>query len=122
MPVQNSNDSLGETLDQKNCIPCRGGIPPLDKESAENLLKGVSDWKLIEGALKVQRNYAFDNFVDALEFTNKVGALSETENHHPDITLGWGYCSIIFYSHKINGLHENDFIMAAKVSELYKSF
>ena len=110
-----------QTLDQKTCVPCRGGIPPLDQESAEALLKNISDWKLIDNGLKMQRNYAFDNFVDALAFTNKVGEVSEKENHHPDITLGWGYCSVIFYSHKINGLHENDFVMAAKVSALYNA-
>ena len=108
-------------LEEKSCVPCRGGIPALDKVEAEKLLADVSDWKLIDDATKIQRNYAFDNFVDALAFTNKVGELAESENHHPDITLGWGYCSVVFYSHKINGLHENDFIMAAKTSKLYSS-
>lgn len=106
-------------LDQQSCIPCRGGIPPLDKIAAETLLTNVPDWKLVENNLKIQRNYAFDNFVDALAFTNKLGEISEAENHHPDITLGWGYCTVTFYSHKINGLHENDFVMAAKTSKLY---
>jgi len=108
-------------LDQKSCIPCRGGIPPLNKEAAETLLSNVPDWKLIDNALKIQRNYMFNNFIDALAFTNKLGALAEAENHHPDMTLGWGYCNVIFYSHKIHGLHENDFIMAAKASTLYKT-
>lgn len=108
-------------LDLKSCVPCRGGIPPLDKKEAEEMLAQVPDWKLLDDATKIQRNYAFDNFMDALAFTNKVGELSEAENHHPDITLGWGYCTVVYYSHKINGLHENDFVMAAKVSKLYRS-
>ncbi len=108
-------------LDLKSCVPCRGGIQPLDKKEAEAMLAQVPDWKLLDDATKIQRNYAFDNFMDALAFTNKVGELSEAQNHHPDITLGWGYCTVVYYSHKINGLHENDFVMAAKVSKLYRS-
>ncbi|MDH3326138.1 MAG: 4a-hydroxytetrahydrobiopterin dehydratase [Gammaproteobacteria bacterium] len=93
----------------------------MDKTTAEAFLAEVSDWKLIDNALKIQRNYAFDNFVGALAFTNRLGELSEAENHHPDIALGWGYCTVTFYTHKINGLHENDFIMAAKSSKIYQS-
>jgi len=108
-------------LDQKTCTPHHGATPPLDKTTAEAFLAEVSDWKLIDNALKIQRNYAFDNFVGALAFTNRLGELSEAENHHPDIALGWGYCTVTFYTHKINGLHENDFIMAAKSSKIYQS-
>ena len=107
-------------LDKKSCVPCRGGIPPLGAAEAEALLPEAEKWKLIDDASKLQRNFEFNNFVDALAFVNKVGELAEAEGHHPDITFGWGYCSIIFYSHKIGGLHENDFIMAAKTNTLYQ--
>ncbi|MDX1813103.1 MAG: 4a-hydroxytetrahydrobiopterin dehydratase [Gammaproteobacteria bacterium] len=107
-------------LDQKSCIPCQGGIPPLTGEEAAKLLPEADKWKLIDDNTKLQRNFAFDNFVQALNFVNKVGELSEAEGHHPDISFGWGYCSVIFYTHKINGLHENDFVMAAKTNKLYK--
>ena len=107
-------------LDQKTCVPCQGGIPPLTGEEAENLLPNAEKWKLIDQNTKLQRNFSFDNFVEALDFVNQVGNLAEEEGHHPDITFGWGYCSVIFYTHKINGLHENDFIMAAKTNNLYK--
>lgn len=107
-------------LDQKSCVPCKGGMPALSKSDAEGFLSQVSDWELMDDASKIQRKYIFKNFVDALAFTNKIGEICEAENHHPDITLGWGYCVIVFYTHKINGLHENDFIMAAKASKLFQ--
>ncbi len=105
-------------LSAKTCVPCRGGIPPLSKKEAEKLISEVPGWELKEGAAKIERKFKFDHFVSALKFVNKVGDLAESEGHHPDINLGWGYCNIIFYTHKINGLHENDFIMAAKVNQL----
>ncbi|MDH5229753.1 MAG: 4a-hydroxytetrahydrobiopterin dehydratase [Gammaproteobacteria bacterium] len=109
------------TLSAESCIPCRGGIPPMEREAAENLLPQAKAWRLNDTATKISRGYDFDNFVDALAFTNKVGALAEEQGHHPDICLGWGYCEVTFYSHKINGLHQNDFIMAAKTNEIYQA-
>ena len=106
-------------LDEKSCAPCKGGIPPLDQEKAEKLLTEVNKWSLFDENTKIKRNYAFENFVDAQAFVNKVGDLCESEFHHADITFGWGYCTVIFYSHKIGGLHENDFIMAAKCDGAY---
>lgn len=108
-------------LDQKQCVPCQGGIPPMSLEDAEKMLSEVPKWKLIDDGKKLQRNFEFNNFVDALAFVNKLGELAESEGHHPDITFGWGYCSVIFYTHKIGGLHENDFIIAAKTNKLYQA-
>ena len=105
-------------LMEKTCVPCRGGIPPLTTGEAEALLSATSGWALIDGATKIERRFEFGTFAEALDFTNRVGALVETEGHHPDIRLGWSYCEVLFYTHKINGLHENDFIMAAKVNGL----
>ena len=106
------------SLTEKNCVPCYGGVPPLTSEEAEGLLSQAPGWALIDGATKIERHYTFANFADALDFANRVGAVAETEGHHPDISFGWGYCEVLFYTHKIKGLHENDFIMAAKVNEL----
>jgi 4a-hydroxytetrahydrobiopterin dehydratase len=89
-------------------------------KEAEKLLSEVPGWKLKEDAAKIERKFTFPDFLSALKFVNQVGELAETEGHHPDITLGWGYCHILFYTHKIAGLHENDFIMAAKVNALAK--
>ena len=106
------------SLTAKSCVPCSGGIPPLTRGEAEGLLSQTPGWTLNETATKIERRFGFGNFADALDFANRVGALAEIEGHHPDITFGWGYCEVLFYTHKIKGLHENDFIMAAKVNGL----
>ncbi len=106
------------TLLQKTCVPCKGGIPPLEKEEADELLQKVHDWQMADGEHHITRTFKFNNFVSALDFVNKVGKLAEDEGHHPDITFGWGYATVVLYTHKIKGLHENDFIMAAKTEQL----
>lgn len=111
---------LDTTLTAKKCTPCEGGIPPLTLEEAGNYLLLVPDWKLLDEATKLKRTFMFPNFMQALGFAQKVGELCENEGHHPDITIGWGYCRVEFQTHKINGLHENDFIMASKVNGLVK--
>ena len=105
-------------LTAKTCIPCRGGVPPLTSGEAEQYLAEVPGWTLNDSATRVERRFEFKNFVEAIDFANKIGAIAEREGHHPDICFGWGYCSVVFFTHKIKGLHENDFIMAAKVNEL----
>lgn len=105
-------------LSAKKCTPCQGGIPPLNMEDAEKYLTRVPGWQLQENATKIKRTFKFKNFMDALWFAQHVGELCERQGHHPDISIGWGYCRIEFQTHKINGLHENDFIMAAKVSRM----
>ena len=106
------------SLTAKQCVPCRGGVPPLDRAQADAYLKEVPGWSLPDDT-RIQRRYTFKDFVEALAFVNRVGELAEREGHHPDILFGWGYCEVTLYTHKINGLHENDFIMAAKINELY---
>ena len=107
------------TLSKKTCTPCRGGIDPLTLPEAEALLPQAPGWQLLENGGRLERRFSFKTFASALAFVNRVGDLAEQEGHHPDITFGWGYAHVLFYTHKIGGLHENDFIMAAKVSELY---
>jgi 4a-hydroxytetrahydrobiopterin dehydratase len=104
-------------LTEKTCVPCRGGVPPLAEDEAENFLGQTPGWELREGK-RIERTYKFKNFREALGFVDRVGALAEGEGHHPDITFGWGYATISLHTHKIKGLHENDFIMAAKVNQL----
>tara|TARA_B100000029_G_C17386913_1_gene891923 strand:- start:550 stop:912 length:363 start_codon:yes stop_codon:yes gene_type:complete len=105
-------------LTQKTCVPCRGGIEPLNEIQARELLSNTPDWRLLDGATKIGREFKLADFAATLDLVNKIGELAELEGHHPDINFGWGYCNVIFYTHKIKGLHQNDFIMAAKVNEL----
>jgi 4a-hydroxytetrahydrobiopterin dehydratase len=105
-------------LTAKTCTPCRGGVPPLGRADAERLLAETPGWTLDPGATRIERSFKFPDFAAALAFVDRVGALAEAEGHHPDVSFGWGYCRIVFQTHKIKGLHENDFIMAAKVDEI----
>lgn len=105
-------------LKERKCTPCQGGVVPMACAVAESYMVNVPDWELLENATRLKRIYKFNNFVDALSFTQQVGLLCEAEGHHADISLGWGYVKVVFQTHKINGLHENDFIMAVKVNAL----
>jgi 4a-hydroxytetrahydrobiopterin dehydratase len=107
------------SLSGKTCTPCKGGIPPLNQAEAERLLKEIPGWELKDGGTKIEGKFRFDDFASPLEFVQKIARLAEEEGHHPDICFGWGYCHIVFYTHKIKGLHENDFIMASKVNLLF---
>jgi 4a-hydroxytetrahydrobiopterin dehydratase len=106
-------------LAEKTCIPCRGGVPPLAREEALRLHQQVRDWTLLDDARKIERKFTFPNFRAALAFVDAIGALAEAEDHHPDIAFGWGYATVSLYTHKIKGLHENDFIMAAKIDRIF---
>ena len=100
------------------CTPCQGGIEPLKGKAIEELLKHLSqDWTVINEQY-LEKEYKFKNFVQALEFVNKVGRLAESQGHHPDIYLSWGKVKLTIWTHKIKGLHKNDFILAAKIDEL----
>lgn len=103
-------------MQDQSCVPCQGGMPPMSSVEAKAMLASVTDWELNETATKLRRTFTFPNFMQAQNHAVQIGEVSETENHHPDISYGWGYCTVIFYTHKIGGLHENDFIMAAKVN------
>ena len=109
------------SLIKKTCEPCRGGIPPLKLNESQTLLAQTQGWKLIENNSKITREFKTKNFREALDFVNSIGHIAEKEGHHPDINFGWGYCQVYLYTHKINGLHQNDFIMAAKINEINNS-
>ncbi|HCE45682.1 MAG TPA: 4a-hydroxytetrahydrobiopterin dehydratase [Lentisphaeria bacterium] len=105
-------------LTEKKCEPCSGGVEPLAGEKICMISKQIStEWKVVEEH-HLAREFKFINFVEALKFVNKVGCLAESEKHHPDIHLSWGKVKIEIYTHKIDGLHENDFILAAKIDKL----
>ena len=106
-----------ERLAQKECIPCQGGVPALEGEDLNRLwLELGRDWKLTEGH-HLSKSFKFTDFKGALEFTIKVGELAEKVWHHPDIMLSWGNVEIKIYTHKIDGLVESDFILAAKIED-----
>ena len=106
-------------LSAKTCTPCRGGIPPLTRGQAEQLrAKETPDWRLEDDARRIERHFEFKNFRESLAFVDKVGALADSEGHHPDIHFGWGYATVSLQTKKIKGLHENDFIMAAKIDQI----
>ena len=104
-------------LAEKKCIPCQGGIPPIEQEEREKLLGQLADWEVIDGH-HLSKSYSFKGFAPALEWVNKIGALAEDEGHHPDLLLRWGEVRVDMWTHKIDGLTESDFIFAAKIDAL----
>ena len=101
----------------KTCVPCRGGVPPLKGEELLKLAGQVSGWNVIDEH-HITKTFTFPDFLQALAFTNKVGKLAEEQGHHPDIFLTWGKVDIKTWTHKINGLTESDFILAAKINKI----
>ncbi len=105
-------------LADKTCIPCRGGVPPLKGAELAALAGQVAGWQAVEEH-HISKSFQFPDFRKALEFTNRVGELAEQQGHHPDIHLAWGRVDVAIWTHKINGLTESDFILAAKIDKLY---
>jgi 4a-hydroxytetrahydrobiopterin dehydratase len=103
-------------LEEMICVPCRGGVAPLTAAEAEEKIAELPGWTVEDAATRISRTFRFPDFVSALGFARKVGAIAQEQKHHPDLALGWGYCKVSFQTHKIHGLHENDFIMAARVN------
>ena len=109
------NDINELKLSQKKCTPCRGGVDPMTEPQISEYLKMLhEDWAVIEEK-HLERTFNFKNFKEALDFTNKVGQLAEEQGHHPDIHLAWGKVKVQLWTHKIGGLHENDFILASRI-------
>ena len=107
-------------LDKKSCIPCKGGIPAFDLEEIHKYLKKVDGWdvKKKDEIYFLEKNFTFKNFSESQKFVNEVGNIAEKEAHHPDIWFGWGYAKIKIFTHAIKGLHESDFVLAAKIDKL----
>lgn len=105
-------------LTQKKCVPCQPGTEPMNEDQVRTMLKQVPGWELAIDGRAIKRRFNFKDFVSALAFVAKVGEVAESEGHHPDILLGWGYAEFVLWTHTIIGLHENDFIMASKINQL----
>ena len=110
-----------DDLLKKKCLPCEGGALPFDISEIHKYQKKVDGWDVKENEEKIyflEKKFKFENFVKSQNFVNKVGEISEEEGHHPDISFGWGYVVIIITTHAIEGLSENDFILAAKIDQI----
>jgi 4a-hydroxytetrahydrobiopterin dehydratase len=105
-------------LAEQTCEPCRGGVPPLSPAQREPLLAQLDPgWKIVDGH-HLSRSYSFANFVDGLAFVNRVAEVAEEQGHHPDLLLRWGEVRVDVWTHKINGLHQADFVLAAKCDRI----
>ena len=108
-------------LANKKCIPCEGGIPPFDTSEIHKYLKKIDGWHVKndeEKSYYLIKEFKFKNFLSSQNFVNKVSNIAEEEEHHPDISFGWGYCKIKIFTHAIKGLAESDFILAAKIDKI----
>ena len=105
------------SLAEKHCVPCRGGVPPLKGADLERMKAQVSGWEVVDEH-HLLKSYAFPDFKTALDFVNRAGEIAEAEGHHPDLYLSWGKVGVKIWTHKIDGLTESDFILAAKLDEL----
>ncbi len=104
-------------LAKRTCIPCKAGVPPLAGDELADLASRVSGWNVVQGH-HIEKSYTFPDFVSALEFVKAIGALAEEQGHHPDILLRWGNVKVTIWTHKIDGLTESDFILAAKIEKI----
>ena len=110
-----------DDLLKKKCVPCEGGAIPFDTSEIHQYQKKVDGWDIIKNDKDIfflEKNFIFKNFIDSQHFINKIGEIAEEESHHPDISFGWGYAKIIITTHAIEGLSENDFILAAKIDQI----
>jgi 4a-hydroxytetrahydrobiopterin dehydratase len=108
-------------LAKKKCVPCEGGVKPYTQKESQEMLKELSEgWMVIDEGHLLVKEFRFKDFADAMKFANKIGDIAEEENHHPDLNVGWGRVGVELTTHAIDGLSENDFILAAKIDELEK--
>jgi 4a-hydroxytetrahydrobiopterin dehydratase len=104
-------------LAARQCIPCRGGVPPMKGDEIREMLGQLTGWEVVDEH-HLRKHFKFENFRAALDFVNRIGELAESQGHHPDICFGWGKAEITIWTHKIDGLTESDFILAAKIDKL----
>ena len=109
---------MSSKLAQKECVPCKGGVPPLEGQELRDLHEELdAGWEVVDEH-HLEKTFDFDDFVGALDFVNRVGELAEEQGHHPDLFLTWGEAGVQIWTHKIDGLTESDFVLAAKIEEL----
>ena len=105
-------------LAKKKCVPCRGGTPPLSAAEAKTYLAAVPEWRVSADGKQITRTFTYKDFIQAMKFVNKVAEVAEEQGHHPDIHIHWNKVELVLWTHSIGGLHENDFVMAAKLERL----
>jgi len=110
-------------LAEKRCVPCEGGVQPASPDEIRTLRRQVPEWEVVErdGVNRLERTYTFDDFSHALQLTDRIGQAAEEEGHHPVLVTEWGKLTVTWWTHAIGGLHENDFVMAAKSDALYRA-
>lgn len=111
-------ENLNTCLVDKKCLPCQGGVPPLGTEDITRLLNELGHKWWVNPANHLYKEYKFNDFMNSMNFANKVARLAEKEGHHPDLRISWGLCAIEIWTHKINGLSESDFVLAAKIESI----
>ena len=109
------------SLADNQCVPCQGGVPPLETAKVQELLGQLDQGWGLNAEGHIERMYEFKNFAEALDFVNKVGGTAEEEGHHPDLYLAWGKCKVEIWTHKIKGLTESDFYLAAKADRVFSN-
>lgn len=109
------------SLAEQKCVPCRGGVPPMAQELVQALLRELAAGWRLNAAGHLERAYAFENFAQAMAFANKVADIAEGEGHHPDLHIAWGMCKVEIWTHKISGLTESDFYLAAKADRAFEA-
>ncbi|MGD2115734.1 MAG: 4a-hydroxytetrahydrobiopterin dehydratase [Acidobacteriota bacterium] len=109
-------------LSTMHCVPCEGGVEPLGSEAITDYLEQTPGWEVVEedGEKRLRRAYEFESFARALELTDRIGAAAEEQGHHPVLVTEWGKVTVTWWTHAIGGLHDNDFVMAAKSDEIYR--
>jgi 4a-hydroxytetrahydrobiopterin dehydratase len=108
-------------LSSQSCIPCRKGEPPASEADIREYIQQIPEWTVVEreGIKRLERTFKFEDFAGALQFTNKVGEAAEAEDHHPALLTEWGKVTVTWWTHVLDGLHRNDFIMAARTDQIY---
>ena len=109
---------MNKPLSLGKCEPCNGNTPKLNFQEISKFLSELNEWSVNDNQEMIFKKFKFSNFKKAISFANEVGAIAETEGHHPDISIGWGYCLVMVHTHAINGLSINDFILAAKIDSI----
>lgn len=118
--MEEKTSDLSIHLAKQDCVPCRGGVPPLTEHQIGELQPGIPEWTVVDNH-HLERSFTYPDFGTALAFVNQVGTLAEDQGHHPDLELSWGKVGVKIWTHKINGLTRSDFVLAAKIDTVYQA-